>query len=245
MHVFGAYCLFYIPKENRDGKFRPPSEMGIWVGLDPRCLNGHYIVPIKWQHSTQSWVLGKVVTATTVKVWDEVFPLRTAPPPGTVGTVEFDLFMDRVVNPLYGERDPLKGKLPTDLEVDSVQPEVGLVESVEPVPNSLAPKPKRANRKEKRKARKPEVESDSDYESWDVESVIGTRINKGIKQYKVKWKDFDNRSNSWVNANEVKSPELVSDFQSSKAVAQQAQLAQSPVKVSQYHNSQTSTSRRE
>ena len=75
--------------------------MGIWVGLDSHVPNGHLIVPIEWQHSTQSWVLGDVVTATTVKVWDEVFPLRTAPPPGTVGTVKFDEFVDKVVNPLY------------------------------------------------------------------------------------------------------------------------------------------------
>jgi hypothetical protein len=33
VHVFGAYCLFHIPKENRKGKFRPSSEMGVWWGL--------------------------------------------------------------------------------------------------------------------------------------------------------------------------------------------------------------------
>ena len=30
MHVFGAYCLFTIPKELRGDTFRPKSEMGIW-----------------------------------------------------------------------------------------------------------------------------------------------------------------------------------------------------------------------
>jgi len=101
-HVFGAYCLFHVPKELRDGKFRPPSEMGIWVGLDPAVVNGHLVVPIEWQHGTQSWVVSGAVTATTVKVFDNIFPLKMAPPPGVIGEVKFDTFVNKVVNPLYG-----------------------------------------------------------------------------------------------------------------------------------------------
>jgi hypothetical protein len=98
--------------------------MGIWVGLDTNVPNGHYVVPIEWQHSTQSWVLGDVVTATTVKVWDEVFPLRTAPPPGTVGTVKFDEFVDAVVNPLYTKEETVINKIPADTEIEEVESEI-------------------------------------------------------------------------------------------------------------------------
>jgi hypothetical protein len=92
------------------------SEMGIWVGLDPAVKHGHLVVPIEWQHSTQSWLLHGVVTATTVKVFEDVFPLRKAPPPGSVGTIKFDEYIDSVVNPLYGKEgagvEPVIGEKP-------------------------------------------------------------------------------------------------------------------------------------
>jgi hypothetical protein len=56
-HVFGAYCLFHVPKENRAGAFHPPSEMGIWVGNDPHVKGGHWVVPIHWDVEQQCWVL--------------------------------------------------------------------------------------------------------------------------------------------------------------------------------------------
>ena len=47
-HVFGAYCLFHVSAEQRDGKFRPPAEMGIWVGLDAASAPiGHLVCPIR------------------------------------------------------------------------------------------------------------------------------------------------------------------------------------------------------
>jgi hypothetical protein len=51
LHVFGAYCLFHVPKELRDGKFRPSSEMGILVGLDSVVVHGHLVVTIEWLYS--------------------------------------------------------------------------------------------------------------------------------------------------------------------------------------------------
>jgi hypothetical protein len=47
-HVFGAYRLFHVPKENRTGAFQPPAEMGIWVGNGPHVKRGHWVVPIQW-----------------------------------------------------------------------------------------------------------------------------------------------------------------------------------------------------
>ena len=71
-HVFGAYCLYHIPKENRGGAFQPTSEMGVWVGSDPSVVGGHWVVPIAWDVEQQCWVLGEKVTATTVRVYDRV-----------------------------------------------------------------------------------------------------------------------------------------------------------------------------
>ena len=199
MHVFGAYCLFHVPKELRDGKFRPPSEMGIWVGLDPNCTNGHFVVPIEWQHSTQSWVLHEVVTATTVKVYEEVFPLRKAPPPGTIGTVKFDEFVDDFVNPLYesSQKESVIEK-PQQVVPEKASPEKG------------APQYKNPN---KQKGPKPKSTPEKEYE---LEEILDTRIKKvkgkGVKQYLVKWKGYKKSENSWVDVKDLNSPELVSEY---------------------------------
>ena len=99
-HVFLAYCLFHVPVENRDGTFRPASEMGVWVGLDEHVLGGHLVCPIEWDSEQQCWVLHEVVTATTVRVYDSVFPLRMKPSQGQYGSQEFDSFVEGVFNPL-------------------------------------------------------------------------------------------------------------------------------------------------
>ena len=184
-HVFGAYCLFHIPKELRDGKFRPPSEMGIWVGLDSSVINGHLVVPIEWQHSTQSWVLEGVKTATTVKVYDNVFPLKMAPPPGAVGTTKFDEYVDSVVNPLYREKDR-DG-------VETETPEVTVLKKT-----TL------------RKSKSSKSKSSHDTDNWEVEKITGSRVKKGVKQYRIKWKGFSKQD--WVKAVDVNSPELELEF---------------------------------
>lgn len=83
LHPFGVFCYFHIPKENRDGKFRPPSEQGIWVGRDVNTPTGHLVVPIEWDSDSDAWILYPVVTATTVKVYDRVYPLRMRPGKGS------------------------------------------------------------------------------------------------------------------------------------------------------------------
>ena len=91
-HVFGCYCLYHVPRENRTGAFQPPAEMGVWVGSDPHVRGGHWVVPIHWDVEQQAWVLGEVVTATTVRVYERVKPLRMQPKKGQYGSQEFDTF---------------------------------------------------------------------------------------------------------------------------------------------------------
>ena len=54
LHVCGCYVLFHVPKELRSGKFRPTTEMGVWVSLDPSVANGHLVVPVEWDHKEQA-----------------------------------------------------------------------------------------------------------------------------------------------------------------------------------------------
>ena len=127
-HVFGAYCLFHVPKENRTGAFQPPSEMGIWVGNDPHVKGGHWVVPIHWDVEQQCWVLGEMVTAQTVRVYERVKPLRMQPRKGKYGTQEFDTFVDKVFHPLLREAES-EGKggevqQPEEGGTEGQQPEV-------------------------------------------------------------------------------------------------------------------------
>jgi hypothetical protein len=39
---------------------------------------------------------------------------------------------------------------------------------------------------------------------WDVENIIKTRTNSGLKEYLVKWKDKDASFNTWVPAYKFK-----------------------------------------
>jgi hypothetical protein len=127
-HVFGVYCLFHVPKENRTGAFQPPLEMGIWVGNDPHVKGGHWVVPIHWDVEQQCWVLGEMVTAQTVRVYERVKPLRMQPRKGKYGTQEFDTFVDKVFHPLLREAES-EGKggevqQPEEVGTEGQQPEV-------------------------------------------------------------------------------------------------------------------------
>ena len=100
-HVFGAYVLYRVDSEQRTGKWQPAAEMGIWVGLSPDVRHGHLIVPIRWNAAEQYWELLATVTAVTVRVFDDVMPLRRVPVDGVYGSQSFDTFVDAVMNPLF------------------------------------------------------------------------------------------------------------------------------------------------
>ena len=97
-HSFGAYCLYRVPREKRR-KFEPPSRMGIWVGLSRKTRNGHLIVPIQWSALEQSFRLGPTVECVTVKVYDNVYPLRMEPPNGEFGSQKFNDFVESLMEP--------------------------------------------------------------------------------------------------------------------------------------------------
>ena len=66
-------------------------------------------MPITWDVEQQCWILGEVVTAMTVRVYESVRPLRTQPVKGQYGTQEFDTFVDKVFHPLMSGEETGSG----------------------------------------------------------------------------------------------------------------------------------------
>ena len=95
-HPFGAYCLYRVPREKRR-KFEPPARMDVWVGVSKSTRSGRVVVPIECNTAGQCFRLGQTVEIVTVKVYDNVFPLRMEPPNGEFGTQEFNQFVDSLM----------------------------------------------------------------------------------------------------------------------------------------------------
>ena len=213
-HSFCSYCLFHIPKPNRDGAFRPPSEMGVWVGLDQHVEGGHWVCPIQWDSDLDCWLIGDVVTATTVRVYDTVFPLRMKAPPGADSS-DFDSFVNRVFHPLLSEPEVPEPDViePDAVEPDTVVPGAVVTDAIDP--DSVAPSvdvPDKVNEPDS-----VEPVLDSDYSSGsdtecEVESIVNTRMHKGRRQYKLKWKGYDNRYNSWKDESDLHCSDLVEQY---------------------------------
>ena len=116
---FSSYCPFKIPKELRAGKWQPSSEKGIWVGNNGVVNHGHLVVPIEWDPAACTWTLYPTVVATSIVVYDTVFPLRMGPSASTTASVEFDSFVERVFEPFLVEAvelQPSVSDIPTASE---------------------------------------------------------------------------------------------------------------------------------
>jgi len=86
-HPFGAHCIYWRAKEQKNGKFDTPGKLGVWVGRSVATPDAAVVVPVKWDAAQGVWELGKPLVAATVKVTDGDFPLRNGPE-GTVNTTE-------------------------------------------------------------------------------------------------------------------------------------------------------------
>ena len=203
-HPFGVYCLFHIPRENRGGGFRPPSEMGIWVGTDPHVRGGARVVPIEWDSEQQAWILHEVVTATTVRVYDRVYPLRMGPKEGKYGSQEFDNFIDKVFHPL----------IETELE-----PKV--TDSGDS--NSSGGKPESDN-----EGQNAEEESDGtgQPDHCEVERIVNRREKNGVTQYKVKWQGYNNKYNCWRDEEDLACQDLIDKYNQAYLGLSQQQVLQ-------------------
>jgi hypothetical protein len=91
--------------------------MGVWVGLSKKTRGGHSVVPIQWCALEQCFRLGATVECVTVKVYDNVYPLRMEPPNGEFGSQDFNDFVDSLMEPMQNKH-PL-----TDAAVAADKPE--------------------------------------------------------------------------------------------------------------------------
>ena len=92
-HPFGALALYHTPKETRRNNLEPPARIGIWAGADTGVVEGHQVVPISYDYEAQRWVLHPVITATTARIYDKVFPLRLGSP--SKDETKLSAFMER------------------------------------------------------------------------------------------------------------------------------------------------------
>jgi hypothetical protein len=219
--------------------------MGIWVGLDENVPGGHQVCPIEWDSKSGLWIVYPVVTSTTVKVYDRVFPLRMgANVKGKNNTPQFEDFVEKCFSPM---QHIVESSEHTD---DSVEASSDSVEEQKPVPEVHNPVAVRDTSGIDR----PPVSSNSDYDSSEVPGVVpssgargGTqtvphskpdysnnpysedvevecienkRIHKGTTQYKVKWSGWDRRYNCWKDSAELDCDELIQEYNDSLFVSE-------------------------
>jgi hypothetical protein len=151
---------------------------------------GARVVPIEWDSEQQAWILHEVVTATTVRVYDRVYPLRMGPKEGKYGSQEFDNFIDKVFHPL----------IETELE-----PKV--TDSGDS--NSNGGKPDSDN-----EGQNAEEESDGtgQPDHCEVERIVNRREKNGVTQYKVKWQGYNNRYNCWRDEEDLACQDLIDKY---------------------------------
>jgi len=92
-HAFGALVMRYIPRVKRQSKSTPRGDRAIWLRRERKVPGGHVVAPIVWNKDKLRWTVGKPVVASTIKVFDRIFPLRLLPPDKSDGT-DFQEFLD-------------------------------------------------------------------------------------------------------------------------------------------------------
>lgn len=53
-----------------------------------------------------------------------------------------------------------------------------------------------------------------DFQTYEVEKIVGRRIHHGILQYKVHWLGYDTDEDSWENIEDLNCPDLIEKYNS-------------------------------
>ncbi len=122
-HVFGAKCVFLTHAHERE-KFESRGRLGVWVGRNLNS-NQHMVVPITWDPTEQLWMLDKVQSVSTVRVFDDLLPLRTVPLGRVVDWDSFNNFVDRCDPAYQTEVDTpldklIEGSAETEYEIKAI-----------------------------------------------------------------------------------------------------------------------------
>ena len=102
--IFGQQVYYHVHKDARKDTWETPGREGIWVGVSDRITNGHIIVPITWNPSSNSYDLGNSIHTPHVKAPKLYFPLRMGPVhTSPLRPEEWDenLFYDGFMSPHY------------------------------------------------------------------------------------------------------------------------------------------------
>ncbi|KAJ3170833.1 Chromobox protein 1 [Geranomyces variabilis] len=145
---------------------------------------------------------------------------------------------DYVDDPISsGEEDAVPGQIPSKsptsaVDVTNGDSDAGPADKspsgVEPmiVDDENGERDKHANGddKENNGAGEDEDEDESEPE-WEVEAIIGARKIKGVQQYHIKWKGFDEDDNTWEPETNIHCPDLVDAYWAEHAEKQSAKAA--------------------
>ena len=64
--------------------------------------------------------------------------------------------------------------------------------------------------------------SDSEEEVYDVERILNDRVVNGRKEYFIKWVGYPDEDNTWEDAKNIFSPELLEEYEQEKKKAKAA-----------------------
>ena len=82
---------------------RRGRSLSLPLGLSKPTKGGHLIVLIQCRALEQSFRLGATLECITVKVYDNVYPLRMEPPNGEFGSQKFNDFVDSLMSPILNK----------------------------------------------------------------------------------------------------------------------------------------------
>ncbi|KAJ3149164.1 Chromobox protein 3 [Geranomyces variabilis] len=137
-----------------------------------------------------------------------------------------------------GEEDAVPGQFPSKSTIDTDvvsngdiaagptdQPPAGvepmMVDDVDEESNEQAAE----DDKENNGGDEDENENESEGPEWEVEAIVGARKIRGVQQYYIKWKGFDEGDNTWEPESHIHCPDLVDAYWAEQAEKQSAKAA--------------------
>ena len=72
--------MYFLPKPKRENKLDPQAKLGVFVGFDKATVTGYRVVPAHYDVGNSKWELSKAIVATTVRLFEATFPLKSRGP---------------------------------------------------------------------------------------------------------------------------------------------------------------------
>ena len=198
-HAFGTYCTWGVPRQVRDGEYRPAGEKGIWLRRRADVPHGDVVAPIEYDADTKAWLIGNSTTVTDCHVHDGVMPLRMKPGKGADPTA-FDSFIDAVFEPLLDSA----AKEEERRSREGMEADTDYASSDEAGSGSEPPA---------------DLPSEGESEAlgaegvYEVERILNSRLTKGKRFFLVKWKGWGRKDATWEPAANLHCDELIAEYE--------------------------------